>query len=645
MQLPFRALIGRAALPLGAAAALIFAAILVATSAAIVGVNHVQLTRVAEREAREDFDTLAAAIRAEVGSASRGAATLLGAMSATVASQSFSELEPLLVRLLQGLEDAVPAASGLFIGFPDGRHIEVERLSGDLPAAVKALAGPGAAFAAMLVEPGREGASLRWRILDGAGQPLGETEPDRTSFDPRARPWFGLASAAPGMAATEPYRFANVAETGITLAQRSERLPGAVLGLDITLADLDAFLARHREPPSLAPVIFAQDGTLVAHPEGARFRSGGQAGAEAGAPLLEAMRRASAAGTGRDTELTVAGTRYFARFETGGELLKGYVIGAAVPYDAMLGDAERIRSGLLLTSVVGILCALLVVLLAARALARPLHRATNELGRVTRLEFGGRGLDRSRIREVRDLWAALETLELALQNFVRYVPFGVVQGLVRRTFSPRLGGIRQPVTVLFSDIAGFTQIAETLDPEDLTARTSTYFSAVGEELVRTGATIDKYIGDSIMAFWNAPEPQEHHAALACLGALRAARRVDALNAELVRDGFPPLRTRFGIHTGEAVVGNVGSVDRMNYTALGHTVNLASRLEGMNKRYGTTILVSGAVRQAVGDRCRFRFVDRAVPQGASEPVELYELLGDMDEVEGAGLHNTSETVRA
>ena len=185
-------------------------------------------------------------------------------------------------------------------------------------------------------------------------------------------------------------------------------------------------------------------------------------------------------------------------------------------------------------------------------------------------------------------------------------------------------------------------IPAALDPEELTARTSAYFSAVGEELLRSGATIDKYIGDSVMAFWNAPEAQEDHAALACLGALRAARRVEELNAELVAGGVPPLRTRFGIHTGEAVVGNVGSVDRMNYTALGHTVNLASRLEGMNKRYGTTILVSDAVRRAAGERFRFRFVESAVPAGASEAVELYELLGASDETLPDGPRNTDET---
>jgi adenylate cyclase len=129
-----------------------------------------------------------------------------------------------------------------------------------------------------------------------------------------------------------------------------------------------------------------------------------------------------------------------------------------------------------------------------------------------------------------------------------------------------------------------------------------------------------------MAFWNAPETREDHVAMACLGALRASRRLDRLNAEFLAEGGAVMRTRFGLHTGEAIVGNVGSVDRINYTALGHTVNMASRFEKLNKRYGTTILVSEGVRAAAGDAFMFRFVDRAVPEGAHAAIALYELIG-------------------
>jgi adenylate cyclase len=280
----------------------------------------------------------------------------------------------------------------------------------------------------------------------------------------------------------------------------------------------------------------------------------------------------------------------------------------------------------LLVSGASVLLALLIVLIASRRLAMPLRRAADDIRRIMKFEFGHARRRESRVAEVRELSRAIETLELALSNFMRYVPTALVRGIIGRKFSSELGGIRQPVTVLFTDVFGFTTMAESLDPEEVMAKTSRYFSEIGAELIRSGATIDKYIGDSVMAFWNAPEQREDHAALACLGALRASRRLDRLNAEFLAEGGGEMRTRFGIHTGEAVVGNVGSVDRINYTALGHTVNMASRFEKLNKRYGTTILVSEDMRAAAGNAFVFRFVDRAVPEGAHMAMSLYELVG-------------------
>jgi adenylate cyclase len=127
-----------------------------------------------------------------------------------------------------------------------------------------------------------------------------------------------------------------------------------------------------------------------------------------------------------------------------------------------------------------------------------------------------------------------------------------------------------------------------------------------------------------MAIWNAPADDPDHAANACAAALAALRANDRLNAEFEREGWPSYRTRCGLHIGEAVVGNIGSEDRMNYTALGATVNLAARLEGLNKRYGTSILVSSALRQRVMSRFLFRSVDRISPKGFAEAFEIYEL---------------------
>jgi adenylate cyclase len=273
---------------------------------------------------------------------------------------------------------------------------------------------------------------------------------------------------------------------------------------------------------------------------------------------------------------------------------------------------------------------------------------TAELGRIMRFDFHGSHPAPSHIEEIRSLGSAIGVLGLTLRSFAAYVPGQIVRGILGETLVPTLGGRRQPVTVLFSDVEGFTALAEGLSPEELMERTSRYFTALGEALIASGATIDKYIGDSVMAFWNAPEAQPDHVRRACLGALAAAKRIDELNAEFEAEGRRAMPTRFGVHTGEAVVGNVGSVDRMNYTALGHTVNVAARLEALNKIHGTTILVSEAVRQEAGEGFEFRFVGNVVPRGAREPVPIYALVGlceDASDATASGLRADIAGARA
>jgi adenylate cyclase len=141
-----------------------------------------------------------------------------------------------------------------------------------------------------------------------------------------------------------------------------------------------------------------------------------------------------------------------------------------------------------------------------------------------------------------------------------------------------------------------------------------------------GGTIDKFIGDAVMVFWNAPNPQADHVARACRAALAAKAAGEVLNAEFEAEGLTAFFTRFGIHVGEAVVGNVGSTERMNYTALGNTVNLAARLEGLNKEVGTAILASEDVYLRVRGQFEFRALDAVVAKGMTRETRIFELVG-------------------
>jgi adenylate cyclase len=641
---------------LQAVVALVFTLIVLAISGALIGFNHRQLTELTLRDAEEDFQRIAGNVRNELAGSLRIAGSVLDTATLTIDPElPPDQLAVTLTSVLKDLDKVLPAAMGIFVGRGDGTHVVTQLIDDAKPPEIGTDLN-GGVYAFMIVEPGADGQMVRWIVADKDGKEVERIAPQPTTFDPRKRPWYGFGLASPGTVLTPPYRFGNVPEAGITLARESRQKPGVVFGVDMTLASLDQYLDRLRFPPELELLVFDSSGALIAHPHGGSYRMIRQADRDnklltvddLKSPVLSGMYqvfREAPVRQERNASFTVDGERYFGRTEKVGEGFDNLFISLAVPYDTMMGPAEQIRSSLLVISGGSVVFALLIVLLASRHLALPLRRATGDIRRIMKFEFGHADRSPSHVVEVQELSRAIDTLELALRNFMRYVPAALVRRIVGRTFSSDPGGKRQPVTVLFTDVAGFTTMAEGLDPEQVMSKTSRYFSEVGSELVRSGATIDKYIGDSIMAFWNAPEEHEDHVSLACLGALRAARRLDSLNAEFIAEGGAPMRTRFGLHTGEAVIGNVGSVDRINYTALGHTVNIASRLEKLNKRYGTSILVSEAVREAATGEFVFRFVDTTVPDGAHQAIAIYELLGAArpDEPELAPLPERQETL--
>jgi class 3 adenylate cyclase/CHASE2 domain-containing sensor protein len=214
--------------------------------------------------------------------------------------------------------------------------------------------------------------------------------------------------------------------------------------------------------------------------------------------------------------------------------------------------------------------------------------------------------------------------------FAKYVHKDVLDELMHSGKEVKLGGERKPVTVLFSDLRGFTSLSESMSPEDLTSILNAYLSEMTPHILEEKGTIDKFIGDAIMAFWNAPLPVPDHSHRAVVSALRMHDALMAFNKERGTS----LAIGIGIHTGPAIVGNVGGKDRINYTILGDTVNLSSRIEGLTKKYGVGTIVTKAVRDAIDDpQIAFRTLDVITVLGKSVPTTLYEARFAKDFTEG------------
>jgi adenylate cyclase len=210
--------------------------------------------------------------------------------------------------------------------------------------------------------------------------------------------------------------------------------------------------------------------------------------------------------------------------------------------------------------------------------------------------------------------------------FGKYVSPVVAQRLMENPDLVKLGGREEAISILFSDIAGFTTFSEQLSPEELIRLINAYLHHMSLEVLKSDGTLDKFIGDAIMAFWGAPIAVANHARSACQTALSMKEKLIEFNEK--HHPFPrfPLQARIGINTGKAVVGNAGCELRFSYTAIGDSVNLASRLESLGKHYGVGIIIGGKTEAMVSGEFDVRLLDRVAVKGKTEPTDIFELLG-------------------
>ncbi|AFN73498.1 adenylate cyclase [Melioribacter roseus P3M-2] len=222
---------------------------------------------------------------------------------------------------------------------------------------------------------------------------------------------------------------------------------------------------------------------------------------------------------------------------------------------------------------------------------------------------------------------------LVIKNmFSQYVSKEIVTELLNNPSKLRLGGERKEITVMFSDIANFTSFSEKKQPEELVGYINEFLNEMSEIIIEHKGTVDKYLGDAIMAFWGAPVEIKDHALLACNAALKMQKRLVELRNNWMSVEEIPIYIRIGINTGEAIVGNIGGSKRFDYTVLGDNVNLASRLEGANKAYGTNIMISDSTYELIKDHFLVRELDIIRVKGKTAPTKIYELISTKDDAE-------------
>lgn len=563
-------------------------------------------------------------------------ATMASAV-ASLRSPPTDDLEAKTAFLIKAIQGS-PYIDGLFVGFADGGFLH-GIAAGHNPRWLEALKAPAAtAYGIRSIARSPTGAVSTWRFLDEDSNMLAERSTTDVGYDPRQRPWYKAAQGGEAVS-VGPYVTATTKSLALTLA-----VPTAdkttVIGVDVLLETISRLLQQEAVSEHARGYVFDGQKKLIVHSDPAIMNGilesylstpKTAAGSAATDPALDAVReqlRVISENQSRTVRFQVGDAPYIARISSVGfsDLLRGNTIVIAAPLSDFTGAADRLLSKSLVFAGIVLLAGIVAALLVARLVTRALQSLTDDARQIGNLDFEGHSSTRSWITEINTLAGSLAAAREAIRTFALYVPRELVRRIVTAGQASAGQAVRQEVTVLFTDIRDFTTISERHSPEDVVGMLSDYFQLMNGIVERHRGVIIQYLGDSIYAMWNAPVADPTHVDDACACALELKQAIDDLNERKRKDGRPELVTRFGINTGVAVVGSVGAEARRQYTAMGDTVNVASRLEGMNKQFGTTILVSEAVYDRSSESFRFRSLGAVQAKGRSEQIEIFELTG-------------------
>ena len=270
-----------------------------------------------------------------------------------------------------------------------------------------------------------------------------------------------------------------------------------------------------------------------------------------------------------------------------------------------------------------LLIAALLIYLASGKIAKPINQLAEEVKQIQDLDFTEGPPIVSNIYEISLLNASIQTMRKVFASFTKYVPKDVVTQLILQDEFIKTLGERKNMTILFSDIAEFTTIAESMKVEDISKNLTEYFEIFTNIILSYAGTIDKYIGDSVMALWNAPLPVASHSEKACEACLIFIAKTKNPNE---KNPFLRASTYFGINSGEVIVGNIGTSERISYTAIGTVVNTTDRLLKLNKIYNTSVIIGENTRENIPSRFITRPLDFIAVKGRKQPIQIHELMG-------------------
>jgi adenylate cyclase len=528
-----------------------------------------------------------------------------------------------------------PKIVSVYVGLNDGALREARRVDPQVMLQGK-LPPPGASYAYRWLVPKTGSPAINHYVFLDANQKELVSTDEATAYDPRVRPWYRAAEEARAMIISDPDVFASEAVIGVTVAAPFYG-DGMLLGVaaaDITLGSLGAYLAERRISPGTLSYLLDHQGQVIAASDLSNTSTTDHGNVELRhvssldnpLPALAFSARPRQ-GEGGVFSFRLEGKEYLASLSNlAAEFGKTWQILTITPLSDFTGPFQANNNRLVIFGLLAVAVQIVIIYFLTSVISAPLEKLAFKVGRIE--ELGSEQLPSviSPIREISVLSKAIDTLDVAVKSFSAFVPVGLVRELLQSEQKLELGGHSRFLTIFFSDLEAFSTLSEQVPSQELLLRVSAYLELVTKTVNQELGTIDKFIGDGVMAFWGAPAILEDHAWRACVAALRIQRGIDALNERWQADGMKSFRIRIGIHSDAVMVGNIGSRERMSYTVMGDGVNIASRLEGINKEFGTRTCISHSVFKEAGERLCVRPIDDVTVKGRRSKIPIYELLG-------------------
>ncbi len=526
---------------------------------------------------------------------------------------------------------------GIFLGAIDIRALKIDHYFSDPQKPLPARAVAAVWYVNQEAQPPYE----VWQYRDINHNIVGSETLPNPSFDVRKRTWYIGAAEKKGLFWSELYKTMPTGQPSITVSCPAYDKNGnlvAVIGTNILLAQLSEFLSKQ--------LIGEHGRILILDNHG---------------HILISDKKSFSSPTSMVSEETVQ--KAFAEFNLSGHpyfLLKtekstflvsclnfpltkatNWNVVSITPIKDFFGDVFLAQKEAYAISLLILAASFVIAIFFSRRISIPIIKLAQEVDKIKHLDLESRTRIHSNIKEISLMDSSIADMKTALRSFAKYVPKDIVGKLIQEGKELSLGGEKKEVTMMFSDIAQFTTIAEKLPTEFLLSLLAEYFDLLSKIILQNQGTIDKYIGDAILGLWGAPVEVPDQAACACHAALLCQAAVRQLNQQRREKNAPEFPTRIGIHKGTVIAGNIGTIERMNYTVIGDAVNAAARLQDMNKVYQTNIVISDLIYQETNNRFLVRPLDLVAVKGKQEKIKLYELVAQFDD--GSSIAPTQQQI--